>query len=531
MNTSQGKHNMAEQAPMLFDPVDLEVLWSRLITVVDEAAYAILRTSMSKVVVESRDFGALLLDPEGEMLAGDAGVASKISSKSLVVPELLKYFPRDTLVPGDMLVTNNPWWIKGHLNDVAVVAPLFHHGRLVAFAECMGHMSDIGETLSSSPREMYEEGLIIPPTKLMEAGRENETLFNILKANVRVPLQIAGDLRGLIAGCQVMGRELQRFLDDTDLPDLHDLGRAIMDTSRRLMREAIRKHIPNGSYHGETTIEGAGDLLHIKVAIEARDGELAMDFAGTSPQLNFGINSTGVYTHLWATYIIKAMLCPALPSNAGTFAPIQVDIPEGCFLNARFPAPTRLKSSSGHFVPDAIIEALHDVLPDRILAESGNLFVAIFSGHHADKRPFSESMFIMGGMGARAGKNGLNCIGFPANSSNMPVEVLESTVPVRVHHKRVRRDSGGAGKWVGGCGQEFMYESLSEAPMTVRASHGKLSIPPIGMQGGLPGKPGAILKNGEPIPDKIPVVLNKGDRVSLITPGSGGMGAPPLARE
>ncbi len=517
---------MKTSAQSGFDAIDLEVLWSQLITVVDECAYAILRTSTSKVVVESRDFGALLLDPDGELVACDAGVASKISTKSIAVSELLKVFPRDTLVPGDMLITNNPWWIKGHLNDVAVVAPLFHHGRLVGFAECMAHMSDIGETLSASPRELYEEGLIIPPLKVLEAGRENATFFALLQANVRVPVQIAGDVRGLIAGCRVMERELQRFLDDTGLPDLTELAGAITHYSREVMRTAIRDNIPDGSYHGETTIEGAGNLLHIKALVTVHDGDLVIDFDGSSPQLSFGVNSTLVYTHLWATFIIKALLCPSLPSNAGTFAPMQVLAPEGCFLNARFPAPVRLKSSSGHFVPDAIIEALKDALPNRVLAESGNLFVAVFAGTHADQRPYAESMFIMGGMGARAGRHGLDCIGFPANSSNMPVEVLETAIPVRVLHKRIRRDSGGAGKWHGGCGQEFLYECLSDTPMTVRASHGKLAIPPMGLQGGLPGKAGGIWKNGEPIADKIPVVLHKGDRICLQTPGSGGLGAP-----
>ena len=506
-----------------FDAIDLEVLWSGLVTVVDEAAYAILRTSMSKIVVEARDFGALLLDPDGGLLVSDAGVASKIGTNSIAVRELLKHFLARTLSPGDMLITNNPWWIMGHLNDVAVVAPLFYRGRLIGFAECMAHMTDIGGCLSGPPREVYEEGLIIPPTKIMDRGRENATFFGILRANVRVPDQISSDVRALISGCAVMQKKLAEFLTEHGMRDLGLLGAAIVAQSRKTMSAAIRSHIPGGVYHGHTAIEGAGTPLEIRVAVKSDKGRLAIDFSGSSPQRDVGINCTLVYTHVWSAYIIKCLLCPRLPNNEGTFAPIRVTAPEGCFLNPRFPAPVRLKSSSGHFIPDAIVEALKDVLADRIVAESGNKFAVMFSGRNAAHRSFSESMFVMGGMGARARKDGLNCVSFPANSSNLPVEVLESSIPVLVRFKRIRRDSGGAGKWRGGCGQELELESTGDLPLTVRASHGKLGIAPKGLLGGEDGATGGIYLNEQEVPDKQPQTLKKGDVLRLVTPGSGGM--------
>jgi N-methylhydantoinase B len=308
--------------------------------------------------------------------------------------------------------------------------------------------------------------------------------------------------------------------------DLAALGHAIIAHSRNTMCNAIHAAIPDGTYRGGTLIEGSDTPLKIKVAITAKDGELDIDFTGSSDQRDVGVNCTLVYTHVWSTYIIKCLLCPSLPNNEGTFAPIRVSAPEGSFLNPRFPAPVRLKSSSGHFIPDAIINALQGVLSDRLIAESGNKFVVLFAGRDQQGRAYSESMFIMGGMGARARKNGLHCVSFPANSSNLPIEVLEATVLVRVHHKRIRRDSGGAGEYSGGCGQDFEFESLSDTPMMVRASHGKLSIPPRGLLGGHDGKTGAILMNGQPIPDKTPVTLNKGDVIRLLTPGSGGMRPP-----
>ncbi len=509
-----------------FGAVDLEVLWSQLVTVVDEAAYAILRTSMSKIVVEARDFGALLLDPEGQLLISDAGVASKIGTNSVAVKALLKHFPVKTLRPGDMLITNNPWWIMGHLNDVAIVAPLFHKNRLVGFAECMAHMSDIGGCLSASPREVYEEGLIIPPTKIMEQGVENATFFNLLKANVRVPLQISSDLRGLISGCRVMQAELSRFLTESRLSDLGALGQAIIEHSKKTMQKAIRRSIPTGTYTGHTVIQAGANPLEIKVSIRSRNGRITMDFSGSSAQQEVGVNCTLVYTHVWCAYIIKCLLCPDLPNNAGTFEPIEVSAPEGCFLNPRFPAPVRLKSSSGHFVPDAIIEALQGVLKQRLIAESGNKFAILFSGRHESGHAFSDSMFIMGGMGARSNKAGLHCSSFPANSSNLPIEILESTIPVRVHHKKIRTNSGGAGKHYGGCGQDYQFESLSDNPMIVRASHGKLAVAPLGLLGGEDGAIGAILLNDQPIADKTPVRMKKADVMRLLTPGSGGMGRP-----
>jgi N-methylhydantoinase B len=513
-----------------FDPIDLEILWSRLIALVDEAAYAVIRTSMSKVVVEGRDFGALLYDPAGRLLAADASIASKTSTISVAVKELLKRFPAASLRPGDMLISNNPWWIMGHLNDVAIVAPIFFGGRLVGFAECMAHMADIGGCLSAAPREVYEEGLIIPPLKAMEAGRENRTLFAMLEANVRIPRQIAGDIRALMAGCRVMQAKLAEFLRQQAMPDLEALGGAIREHSEAAMRRGIAEQIPEGVYEGATSVDGFEKPLHIRVRVTARGGEIDLDFAGSSPQSSLGINCTLVYTQVWSAYTVKCIAGPHIPNNEGAFAPIRVRAPEGSFLNPTFPAPVKMKPSSGHYVPIAILNALASVVPSRILAESGNKSLVYLSGRDQAGRPFSDLTFVMGGMGARATKDGLHCMSYPANSSNLPVEVVETVIPIRVRHKRLRPDSGGAGRFRGGCGQEFEFESLSPTPLTVRAEHGKLGTPPAGLRGGRPGAAGGNLLNGQPVPDKLPLILKPGDVLALRIPGSGGM-YPPLERD
>ncbi len=517
------KRSAASRGKRHFDPIDLEVLWNRLITVVDEAAYAVIRTSMSKVVVEGRDFGALLLDTQGRLVAADVSIASKTGTISIAVKEMLKHFPASSLKPGDALVTNNPWWIMGHLNDIAIVAPLFHRGRLVGFAECMAHMADIGGCLSGPPREVYEEGLIIPPVKAMDRGKENPVFFAMLGANVRVPNQVLGDVRALVVGCRVMEAKLSEFLSEQRMDDLNTLADAILHKSRQAMRQGVRDTIPDGIYHGSASVDGFAQPMHIHTQVEVRDGNVKVGFAGSSVQSDQGINCTLVYTAVWSTYTIKCLAGPHVPNNEGTFSPIQVSAPQGSFLNPRFPAPVRMKPSSGHYIPDAIIDALKGVVKDQILAESGNKFLVDFAGRDEAGQPFSDVMFIMGGMGARGSKDGLHCMSFPANSSNLPVEILESTIPVRVLYKRIRPDSGGAGRYRGGCGQEFAFESVSPTPLTVRAVHGKLATPPNGLRGALPGAAGALTMNDKPIPDKTPRVLHNGDVMRLVIPGSGGM--------
>lgn len=507
-----------------FDPIDLEILWSRLITLVDEAAYAIVRTSMSKVVVEGRDFGVLLYDAGGRLLAADVSIASKVGTTSIAVKEFLKVHPVSTLSQGDVLVTNNPWWIMGHLNDIAVVAPLFHDGRLVGFAECMAHMADIGGSLSGAPREVYEEGLIIPPIKAVDQGRENDTFFAMLEANVRVPRQVASDVRALITGLHVMQEKVSEFLARHNLDDLETLSAAIRAQSETAMRRGIAEHIPEGVYEGRTSVDGFDEPLHIHARVTSRGGEIDIDLAGSSPQSTFGINCTMVYTYVWAMYTIKCVACPRVPNNEGTFLPIRVTAPEGCFLNPVFPAPVKMKPSSGHYVPIAILDALKNVVDQRILAESGNKTLLYMAGRFPDGEAFSDLMFVMGGMGARARKDGLHTMSFPANSSNIPVEVLEGVAPIRVLRKHLRPDSGGPGRYRGGCGQVFEFESVSSLPITVRAEHGKLKTAPQGLRGGGAGMGGCHSVNGQPVDDKLPVMLKTGDVMTLEIPGSGGLG-------
>ena len=513
-----------------FDPIDLEVRWNQLVTLVDEAAYAVRRTSMSKVVVEGADFGVLLYDRAGRLVASDFSIASKISTDSILARKVLEVFPPESLAPGDVVVTNNPWWIMGHLNDIGFVAPLYARGRLVGFAETMAHMADIGGCLSAQPRELYEEGLIVPPLKAVEGGRENETFFAMLEANVRVPQQVASDVRALITGCRVLEAKLAEFLDRHAMADLDDLASAILEHSETAMRRAIAETIPEGTYHGMSSVDGREGPIEIHAHVRSRGGEILVDFTGTAPQRDYGINSTLVYTYVWSTFTIKAVCLPGLANNAGTFAPMEVTAPEGTLVNPTFPAPVKMKPVTGHYIPAAILDALGDVVPVRMLAESGKKSLLYLAGRNAAGQPFSDLTFVNGGMAARATKDGLHGMSFPGNTSAMPIEVLESVTPIRVNHHRIRPDSGGAGRYRGGCGLDFEFRSVSHAPLTVQAEHGKLETAPKGLRGGRDGAAGATFRNGEPVPDKVPVTLRDGDVMRMLTPGSGGA-YPPRERD
>ena len=512
--------------PPKFDAVDLEILWNQLITLIDETAYAVRRTSMSKVVVEGADFGVMLHDTKGRLVASDIAVASNVSTVSILAEELLKVFPAETLKPGDVLVSNNPWWIMGHLNDLAFLAPLFHRGRLVGFAETMAHMADIGGCLSAMPRELYEEGLIIPPLKAVEAGKDNATFFDMVRANVRVPRQVLSDMQALIGGCRVLEQKLGQFLDAHGLRDLDPLAAEIMSRSDRAMRQGILANIPEGEYDGETGVDGFDSPLAIKVHVAVHDGRVSMDFSGTSAQSPFGINCTDIYRHVWATFTIKCLAAPSLPANDGTFRRISSSAPEGTLLNPSFGAPVKMKPATGHYVPMAILDALRDVVPVRMLAESGKKSLLYMSGRREDGARFSDLTFVMGGIAARATRDGLHSTTFPGNAGAIPLEVLESVTPVLIRHKHIRPDSGGAGRFRGGCGTDFEFESRSDAPLTIQAEHGKLDTPPKGLRGGRAGAGGVHQLNGERIPDKKPLTLKRGDVVRIQTPGSGGMYAP-----
>jgi N-methylhydantoinase B len=328
----------------------------------------------------------------------------------------------------------------------------------------------------------------------------------------------------------VLETKLGEFLSAHELSSLDPLADEIIARSEAAMRRGIREGIPDGEYRGETSVDGFDEPLAIKVRATVRRGEVDLDFSGTSRQSEFGINCTDVYRHVWSTFTIKCLAAPELPGNEGTFRPIRSHAPPGTLVSPKFPAPVKMKPATGHYIPIAILDAFRDVLPRKMMAESGKKSLLYLSGRRSDGSAFSDLTFVMGGIGARATKDGIHCTTFPGNAGAIPIEVLESVVPILVRHKHLRPNSGGPGRFRGGCGTDFEFESRSTEPLIAQAEHGKLDTPPKGLRGGGAGMGGSHLLNGLPIADKQPVALRLGDVLRILTPGSGGM-YPPAERD
>lgn len=513
---------VAKPAASRFDPIELEILWRRLISIVDEASTAFVRTCFSTLVRDANDFAVVLTDAQGRSLAQSTmSIPSFIGSLPATVKHFLKKFPADTLRPGDVLVTNDPWMGTGHIHDVNTVMPLFFRGKLVAFAALVSHLPDIGGRLrSNANREIYEEGLQIPMLKLLDAGRINETLVDMIRQNIRVPEQGLGDIWAQVSACRMMEERLGPLLESVDLDAL---GAAIRHRSEAAMRQAI-SGLPDGVYESEVYHDGFEEPIRICCKLIVKGDAIAIDYAGSSPQQPRAVNVVPIYAFAYSAYPIKALLCPDVPNNEGGFLPITTDAPLGSILNPTYPAASGGRGAIGHMLSPAIFMALSKVLPDRVWASgSANSSVTMF-GRYRD-RPFNVVNFINGGQGATARRNGFSALSFPANLGNTPVEMMEALAPILVHRREIRRGSGGAGRQRGGEGLTFEFEITQEASSVATSFlMTRLKFPPPGLNGGQDGARGKLLINGEPSDPTEQRILKPGDRIVMESAGGGGYG-------
>jgi N-methylhydantoinase B len=517
----------------LFDPVTLEVAWNRLVGVVNEQATALQRTSFTSVVREAGDLSAGVFDRRGFMVAqAVTGTPGHINSMALAMKHILAEHPLPTLRPGDVLITNDPWKTSGHLNDVTICTPVFRGPECVAFFASTCHTADIGgHVLSAEAREVYEEGLFIPVLKLYEAGRPNDTLMAMIRANVRVPDMVLGDFHAQIAGGAVGGARLLEFMDEFGLERLEPLADEIIARTERAMREAIRA-IPPGVYEYAITSDGFDEPITIRVRCEARGDELWIDYTGTSPASRRGINVVMNYTEAYTTYGVKVIVSPDVPNNEGAFRPLRITAPEGCILNVRPPAPVAARHIVGHFLPHVIAGALGQALPDRVMAEgAANIWGVQVSGRDETGRPFTHVFFSSGGTGARPGRDGLSATAFPSGVLGTPVEVLEASTPLLFERKALREDSGGRGRYRGGLGQVIAFRVRTPEPVLCSVLCDRVRYPARGFFGGEPGAPGQVLIDGAaPDNPKAEQRLPPHALVELRLPGGGGYG-PPAERD
>ncbi len=513
--------------PETYDPISLEILWNRLVSIVDEASAALIRASFSTVLRESNDFACVLLDARGRSLAQSTrSIPSFIGTMPISLKKFLEIFPPDSLEPGDVIISNDPWLCSGHLPDVTMATPLFRKGELIAFAGCIGHAPDMGGRIrSGDSTEIYEEGLQIPPTKLLKAGKFNDELIAIIMKNVRVPDMVLGDLRAEMTANELLGRRLIELMEEQGIERLEELAETIQGTSEKTVRNAIRE-IPNGSYGHEIWMDGFDEPLKIKIRVDIDDDRILCDYSGTSSQIDRGLNTVFNYTYAYTVYPLKCAIAPMVPNNEGCFQPITVAAPEGSLLNPLYPAAVGGRAMVGHYLTTALFGALQEVIPEQIQADSGSpLWCANFAGTHQGKK-YAGLFFLNGGQGASPHKDGISCLPYPSNISNTPVEVIESIIPVLIHHKEVRKDSAGAGRYRGGLGQEMEIELMADAPCTVAFLSERIRFAPQGMKGGNPGQTGKLELNGKWIHPKKNIVIQPRDVLTLSTPGGAGFWAP-----
>ena len=518
-------------AEVLLDPVLLEVLWNRLLSIANEQQNALMRTAFSTIVRESQDLACGVFDTRGQMIAQSlTGTPGHINPMATGAKHFLAAYPPASLHPGDVLITNDPWLTSGQINDMTVLTPVFDgHDRIVGyFANCC-HAADAGgHIVSAEAHEVFEEGLRIPIMKLFERGEPNAVLLTLMRANVRTPDETVGDLYAQ-ASCNAVGaRSLLKMMAEFGLSSIDPLADAIIARSEQAMRTAIRQ-LPNGEYRHEVWSDGFEEPIRICVCVTIADEDIDIDFSGSSPQSARGINVVLNYTHGYASFAMKAAISPDVPHNEGAFRPVHVSAPRGSILNCAEPAAVASRHLIGHFIPGAIFGALAAVLPGRLMAGSADpVWMSIWRGRWANSGDAAQTtLFQVGGTGARASKDGLNTTGFPSGVAGVPAEVLETLAPLVQHRRELRIDSGGAGEFRGGLGQatEFAYRGVGSWSLSAMIDRTRFGAP--GFAGAGEGALSEFkLTAGAPLTRKSVLWFEHDAHIELNLPGGGGYGDP-----
>jgi len=514
------------------DQITLDILWNRLIATVNEQAAALMRSSFTSIVREAGDLSAGVFDCRGRMVAqAITGTPGHINSLATGMIHILERFPADSLAPGDVLITNDPWKTASQLNDITIATPIFRDNQLVAFFVNCCHALDIGgRGLSADSRSVYEEGLFIPVMKLFDAGKPVEAIFELLLTNVRTPEEVRGDLHSQIVANEVGGRQLLAFLEEFDLEDIETLSDEIVGRTEKGMRDRISA-VTDGDYQFKLTIDGFDEPIVINTSVIIEEDELTVNFEGTSGAVPLGINVCLNYTRAYATYGIKCVIAPDIPNNEGSFRPVKVTAPPGSILNANFPSAVGGRHLVGHFLPSAVMGAFARALPDRIMAPGfDGLWDTQISGiERGTEKHFSYTWFSAGGTGALKGQDGLSATAYPSGIAGVPVEVIETLAPLVIRRRELRADSGGPGTFRGGLGQTMEIEVLTDEPYIFAGLYERINFPAPGLHGGQMGHTGRLLtSNGIDLKSKISCRLPEDTVVTLEMPGGGGFGSPML---
>ena len=518
-----------------FDPITLEILWRRLISIVDEADTTVARTAFSSLLRDAHDYTCMFTDRRGRELAqGTFATPGQSGAMALGIKNLVKRLPADSYRPGDVFITNDPWALAGHLNDICVMSPIFYKDRLTAFSACVFHHSDIGGRVSSDNHEVFEEGIFIPLVKLYEGGVLNQSVMEMIRWNVRTPDEVTGDIRSQIAANHVCSEKICQMLDENKMDGLDGLADEIIDRTEKSMREAIEK-VPDGVYRAEGIIEqmdGKEDVV-IKVAVEVKGSNILIDLDGSSPQVDWGGNVVFNFTYAYVFMAMKSMFDPDIPNNDGCTSPIYMKAPEGSVVNCKFPAAVAARMQIGHFLTEIIYRAMAGALPERVIAANGGTpaTMNVLYGKRNDGRSFHSVRIRGGGMGAGADHDGRYVFIFPANGANTPVEIFESDTPLIVEKRELLADSGGPGRMKGGLGRRMILripddEYAPIPPVNMGIQSGRFRYPPEGLFGGRAGSKARFLINGSPGNPYGLTHLYPADVIIMETAGGGGYGDP-----
>ncbi|WP_195819385.1 hydantoinase B/oxoprolinase family protein [Roseobacter sp. MH60115] len=516
--------------------IDLQIMWNRLIAVVEEQATTLIRTAFSTSVREAGDLSAGLFDRHGQMIAqAVTGTPGHVNAMAESVTHFVREIGVQDIFEGDVLITNDPWMGTGHLHDITIVSPVFRNETHIGYFACTAHVVDIGgRGFGPDGHEVFEEGLLIPIMKFAERGQVSKDLVRMIRSNVRTPDQTVGDIYSLAACNEAGDRRLQAMLDEFDSDDIDALADFIIETSRKATLEAIAE-VPDGTFQHMMQVDGYDAPVHMQVQLTIDGNSLIADFAGTSGMSKFGVNCPEVYTRAYACYGLKCAIAPQVPNNTGSLEPFQITAPEGCILAAKRPAPVSVRHVMGHLVPDVVLGALHKALPDTVPAEGAsalwNIQISARPSDPAGDLPNREVlMFNSGGTGARPAHDGLSATAFPSGVSTMSVEATEHVGPITVWRKDLRAGSGGAGAQRGGLGQIIEIEPRDGYDIYFNAMFDRVKNAARGRDGGAPGAAGRVeLADGTTLRAKGRQLVKNGQRLRLSLPGGGGYG-PASAR-
>jgi len=513
-----------------------QVMWNRLISVVEEQAQALVRTAFSTSVREAGDLSAGVYDAEGQMLAqAVTGTFFFVNAMADAVAHFIRRIGRENIFDGDVYITNDPWEGTGHLHDITMVTPSFHKGQHVGFFACTAHVVDIGgRGFGADAASVYEEGLYLPIMKFAERGNVDATLIRIVRGNVREPDQLVGDMYALATCNEIGHRRLIEMMDEFALDDLHGIATFILENSRRATLERIAA-LPRKSAVGTLTVDGFDKPITLKVKVTIHEDRIVSDFTGTSGLDKKGINCPLVYAKAYACYALKVAIAPEIPNNAASLAPFEIEAPVDTIVNAVHPAPVALRHIVGHFVPDAVFNAFDQIVPGVVPAEGAgclcNFQVSLRPRTDAPAPGYAHRSEVLtfnsGGSGARPAFDGLNATAFPSGVMTMPVEATEHAGPVIIWRKELRPDSGGAGQQRGGLGQYMEVGAREGHEFDIQAMFDRVNHPAQGRRGGGAGAPTTIAQDdGLKMNGKGKQFVAHGRKVLMAFPGGAGYGDP-----